>query len=98
MEDNIIKLSKSYKFEGELISELDVSGAEDLTGEDLIRAERAASNNGSRLIPVPQLDTQVLLYLAVEVTHKPIDFFKRLNLKDTATVKTRIQQVFTMQE
>lgn len=92
--ENILKLSKEYKFEGEVVSELDFSGLEDLTAQDLVRATNTASNNGGRVIAVPQLDTQLLLLLAVEVTHKPINFFYKLNLKDTASVRAMVMRSF----
>ncbi len=37
MIDFIVKLSKTYEFEGARISEIDLSGLENLTAEDVIK-------------------------------------------------------------
>ena len=45
--ENILKLSKVYKFEDTTIGEIDMSGMENLTADDMIKANRVLSSSGN---------------------------------------------------
>lgn len=54
----LVKLSKPYKFEGQTYSEIDLSGLDSLTAEDMIAAEKHLMRTG-RLLPAPGDDRGV---------------------------------------
>ena len=45
--ESIVKLSKTYDFEGDKISELDFSGMENVTAEDMIKANKVLASSGT---------------------------------------------------
>ena len=88
-DNNILKLSRTYRFEDQDISELDLSGLEDLTVDDMIRANKALSSSGTFSV-LPETDLQYTITLAVKVTGLPVEFFKQLKPRDGIKVKNRV--------
>ena len=91
--DNILKLTKGYVFEGETISELDFSGFDDINVDDMIQASDMLKRSG-RVVVNPEMDVQYCLYIAACATHKPHEFFKLLNPRDITRVKNRVRNGF----
>lgn len=96
-DDTILKLTKTYMFEGESISELDFSGFDDITVEDMIQASDMLTKSG-RVVVNPEMDVQYCLYIAACATHKPHEFFKLLKPRDVTRVKNRVRAGFFGQE
>lgn len=75
-----VKLSEPFVWENnattETITEIDLSGINDLTGLDVCRAQRAAANG--RQCVAPQADSYCLMLLASKATGKPLRFFNEL--------------------
>lgn len=88
-DENIVKLSKTYQFEGETISELDMSGLEDLTANDMIQANKVLNASGN-VSAVPETNLEYALVMASRATRKPIEFFKSLSLRDAIKVKAQV--------
>lgn len=42
----VIKFKKPYKFEGKEISEIDLTGLEDITGNDMVQVNKELSKQG----------------------------------------------------
>lgn len=88
-EEDIVKLSKTYQFEGETISVIDLSGLNDLTANDMIQANKVLTASGNAA-PVPEINLEYALVMASKATRKPIEFFKSLSPRDAIKVKTRV--------
>lgn len=88
-ENKHVKLSKTYEFEGRQISEIDLSGLEDLTAEDLIQAGKTYSSAGN-VSAVRELDLEYTLYVAMLKTGLPIEFYHQLASRDAMKIKNRV--------
>ena len=85
-EENIIKLSKTYDFEGEKIQKLDFSGLENVTADDMIKANKVLASSGTVSV-LPENDLHYTLIIAASATGHPIEFFKSLKPRDAIKVK-----------
>lgn len=88
-DENKIKLSKTYLFEGHEVSEIDLTPLEDLTADDLIQAGKIYSNNGN-ISAVRELDLEYTLTVAALKSGLPIEFYHQLSAKDAMKVKNRV--------
>lgn len=84
-----VKLSKTYEFEGRKIDELDLSGLENLTADDLVRAGKIYANNGN-ISAVRELDLEYTLTVAADISDLPIEFYHQLSARDAMKVKNRV--------
>jgi hypothetical protein len=89
----IIKLSKPYKFEDKEYTEIDLSGIENLSTGDLVRAERTWTAEGNAA-SVLQTNLAYTLHVAALATEKPIEFFYKLPQKDGLAIKNFLFQRF----
>ena len=85
-----IKLSKTYKFEGKEIEEIDMSGLEDLTGGDMLAINRMMKRRGNTDAS-PEVTLEFAMYAAMQATNLPLEFFNGLNMKDSMKVKARVK-------
>ncbi|OUN27803.1 phage tail assembly protein [Blautia sp. An81] len=92
-EENIIKLSKTYDFEGEKIQELDFSGLENVTADDMIKANKVLASSGTVSV-LPENDLHYTLIIAASATGHPIEFFKSLKPRDAIKVKNKVTSFF----
>lgn len=92
-EENTLELTKTYEFEGEKIASLDFSRLKELPAETLIRAGNIMAQAGTAAV-VPENNIHFALIVAADATGLPIEFFKKLNLRDAIQVKTRVTRVF----
>ena len=92
-EENIIKLSKTYDFEGEKIQELDFSGLENVTADDMIKANKVLASSGAVSV-LPENDLHYTLIIAASATGHPIEFFKSLKPRDAIKVKNKVTSFF----
>lgn len=88
--DNVIKLSKKYKFEGKVIDTIDMTGIETVNGEMAQRVEKLYRKNTKNVTASPELTIDYAMAMASVLTGLPVEFFKRLNLKDLTKMKNRI--------
>ena len=77
----VIKFKKPYKFEGKEIGEIDLSGLENITGNDMIQINKALSKQGQ--LPVLQ-------EMAARITCYPVEFYKGFSAKDSMKLKNTI--------
>lgn len=84
-----IQLSREYRFEGEKVSELDLTGLEDLTGADMITIGRMMKRRGNADAS-PELTMEFAFFVAMQATGRPLEFFYGLNMKDSMKVKNRV--------
>jgi len=96
-EENVLKLSKVYKFEDREISEIDFSGMEDIKAADMVKAEKVLANSGT-VAAVPQLNLQYTLIMAASATGIPVEFFMTLKPADAMAVKNMVSGFFFAEE
>lgn len=93
----VIKLSRTYDFEGEKIKEIDMSGLEEITANDMIKANKVLNNNGTVTV-LPETNLEYTLIIAASASGLPIEFFKILVPKDAMKVKNRVTSFFFGEE
>lgn len=91
--ENILELSKTYEFEGEKISSLDFSGLDDLTAENMIRANNIMENDGASAT-VPENTMYYALIIAADATGMPVEFLKKLKPRDAVKVRRKVSRCF----
>ncbi len=96
-EEKIVELSKTYDFEGKKISKLDFSGLENITANNMIKANKVLTNSGAVSI-MPENDLYYALIIAADATRIPIEFFKGLNPRDAIKVKNVVTSFFYGEE
>lgn len=85
----VIKFKKPYQFEGKEISEIDLTGLENITGNDMVQVNKTLSRQGQ----VPMLQEMQLEYaqeMAARVTGMPVEFFKGLSAKHSMKLKNTV--------
>jgi hypothetical protein len=87
--EGVIVFGKPFEFEGKSVESIDLSGLENLTGDDLLEADRAYSATGN-YSPVPELTLAYAFSLAATVAGVPHEFFKRLPGKEALKVKNEV--------
>lgn len=85
----VIKLSKTYRFEGKEFTELDLNKLENLTGADMISINRMMKKRGNTDAS-PELTMEFAFFTAMQATGIPLEFFYGLSMKDSMKVKTRV--------
>lgn len=88
-ESLVLKLRKPYVFEGKTYTELDLSGLEDTTAEDLAAVNRILSKTGT-VSPMPEMTQDFSIHMAARVCKLPIEFFKRLPSRDAIRLKNTV--------
>ena len=96
-ESLIVKLSRTYDFEGEKISEVDFSGLEDVTAKTMIKANKVLTASGDVQI-MPESSLHYALIIAAECTKYPIEFYERLRPKDATKIKNTVTGFFYAEE
>jgi hypothetical protein len=92
-QSTIITLSKTYHFEEKDYTELDFSGLEDLSAEDMIEADKYLSRNGN-VSAMPEMSIMYACFIASRATDIPVEFFRKLSPKDAIKVKNRVTSFF----
>ena len=88
-----VRFSKPYAFEGKTYTEVDLSGMEDLSAEDMIAAEKYLTRNGG-VSATPELSIAYVCFIAANASGLPIEFYRRLSPKDVIKVKNRVTSFF----
>ncbi len=96
-EENVLKLSKVYDFEGHKVSEIDMSGLEDITANDMIKANKVLNSSGNVTV-LPETNLEYTLVIAASATDYPIEFYKTLKPKDAIKVKNLVTSFFFGEE
>jgi len=88
-EKGLVKFNKTFSFEGEVYAQIDLSGVENLTGQDLDDAENMLLRVNKPSM-VPEMSMTYLFFLASKATGKPQEFFFQLPAKDSLKVKRTV--------
>ena len=97
LEERVLKLSKTYHFEGEEISTVDLSGLDNVSANQMIQAQKMITRSGNTTALL-ETNIEYLLILASFASGRPIEFFKKLNAKDVVKVKNRVTGFFFSEE
>lgn len=89
IEKNIVTLSKPYEFENQTYTQLDMTPLEDVAGEDIIKANRVLAGQGIAY-PVPETSVDFAFLIAAQKLGIPVEFFMKLNGKDSMKIKNRV--------
>ncbi len=81
-----VVFEKPYTFEKKEYTEIELTGMEDLTAEDVFAAEAYARKKGGAAT-VAENSAAYLLHLAASAAQLPIEFMEALPLKEAARVK-----------
>lgn len=93
MKDPIVKFSKTYEFEGARISEVDLSGIETLTAEDMFKAQQNLMIQNHISVQL-ESDPKYCILIASYATELPSEFFNQLSIKDATKVKNKVSAYF----
>lgn len=88
-----VTFTKPYTFEGETYTEIDLSGCDELTGNDAAKAEKIMLAKGDANM-FPEMSANYAFIIASLGTGKPVEFFTGLPLKDSTKVKNRVRTCF----
>lgn len=89
----LVKFSKTYRFEGKDYTEVDLSGMDDLSAEDMIAADRYLTRSGGFSV-MPEMTLEYACFIAARAAKQPIEFFRGLPPKDALKVKNRVTSFF----
>ena len=87
----LVRFIHPVTFEGAQIAEVDLSGLRDLTGQDLIDAERVWYASGGRGNDQPELGYQAIALLCSRKSGKPIEFFLTLPILEARLVRNTVR-------
>ncbi len=96
-ENGIVEFSRPYFFEGKEYKEIDLSGIDNLTAEDMIAADKFLSKSGSFSV-MPEMTLEYACFISARATSLPIEFFRRLPPRDAVKVKNRVTSFFYGEE
>lgn len=86
----IVKFRKPFKFEGQEYKEIDLSGLDDLTAQDMVSVDRILKRNSTGIDVMPEVSMEYALNLAAKAAKQPIEFFQALPPREAMKVKNRI--------
>lgn len=91
--ETLVKFSRPYTFEGSTYQEIDLARMDDITGEDMIAAEKYLTRLGV-ISPLPDMTMEYACFIASKASGLPMEFFKGLQAKDINRVKNRVTSFF----
>lgn len=89
----LVKFRKPFTWEDKTYNEVDLSGMEDLTGRDMIQAQRIMERSGSINV-LPEMSLEYACIFASRATKMPIEFFQALPPKEAIRIKNKITSFF----
>lgn len=91
---NIVKFSKPFNFEGTEYKEVDLSGVENLTGKDMIEAQKEYGKGNFAPNAMPEVDIRYTLIIAQKATKLPYEFFEQLPARECVKIRTVVTRAF----
>ena len=89
-DSDVIKLCKTYSFEGKTISTIDVSGLADMNAIQLEKAESVYRKIAKTPISSPETTLTYALAATHIMTGLPIEFLQRLKARDAIALKNKM--------
>ncbi len=89
LDSNVLKLSRTYSFEGKTISEIDLSKLADMNALQMQRTEALYRKIAKNLSASPETTIDYALAAVHIVTGLPIEFLQRLKARDAVAIKNK---------
>lgn len=86
----VIKFKKPFTFEQKEYEEIDLTGLDDLTAQDMVSVDRILKRHSSGIDVMPEVSMEYALNLAAKAAKQPIEFFQALPPREAMKVKNRI--------
>ena len=93
----VLNFKTPYEFEGETFKNIDLSDLENLSAEDLIKAQKIMEKQGSVSF-MPEMTLEYACIVASIATKKPIEFFKLLPAKEAIKLKNKVMVFLNAEE
>lgn len=93
-ESMLIVFKKSYVFEHEEYTEIDLSCLEDIQASDMIAVNKIMKRTSPGIDVMPEVSMEYACNIAARATKKPVEFFLQLRPKDAIKVKNRVLGFF----
>lgn len=91
--DDLVILSKPYKFEGKEYENVDLSGMKNIKAIDMIEAQKIYDRSGGFSI-MPEMSMEYALVIASRASGYPIEFFYSLPPRDAIRIKNKVTSFF----
>ena len=91
--DDLVILSKPYKFEGKEYENVDLSGMKNIKAIDMIEAQKIYDRSGGFSI-MPEMTMEYALVIASRASKHPIEFFYSLPPIDAIRIKNKVTSFF----
>ena len=88
-EDLVLRFKKPYSFEGEIYTEVDLSGLEDVSAADLCKVGKMVKKIDG-VDPIAEMSLPYAIFMAARVTGKPIEFFQRPPAQEAIKLKNLV--------
>lgn len=88
-----VTFSKPYNFENTQYTEVDLSGVENMTAQDMVEAEKFLTRTGI-ISPIPEMTVEYICFIGHCATGLPVEFFKGLPARDAIKVKNKVTSFF----
>lgn len=85
----MLRLSREYSFEGETYTYVDLSKLEDISANDMIKAQKIMEKAGNVSV-LPEMSLEYSCIIAGLTTGMPVEFFKQLPAKDAIKLKNMV--------
>ena len=89
----VIVFKKPYRFEGKTYTQVDLSGMDNLTAENMIDASNYLTRKGN-IAPTPEMNIEYACYIASVAADLPVEFFRQLPVREAVKVKNRVTSFF----
>lgn len=84
-----VGFKKPYEFEGAEYAGIDLSGLENLSANNMIKAQKIFERSGNVSV-LPEMSMEYCCIIAADAAKQPIEFFKGLPMKEGVKVKNRV--------
>nr|DAF41719.1 MAG TPA: tail assembly chaperone protein [Caudoviricetes sp.] len=91
--DYKITLTKPFKFEDEIYTEIDLSAIEELNTNQLVEAEKRFAREGGTSV-IKEFDVSYACIICSIATGKPVEFFRALPAKVGVELKNKVGSFF----
>lgn len=85
----VLRFSNPYTFEDETVTEVDLSGIENLTAADMIAVQKQMTKGGT-VDALPEMSLQYACIVAARVTKRPVEFFTGLPAREAIKLKNKV--------
>lgn len=88
--DNIIKLSRTYRLDGEEIDTIDLTKIEDLNAIQMQKADNIYRKITKTPASMPETTYDYAIAVAHILTGYPVEFFRQIGANDLTKIKLRV--------